>query len=239
MKCPANERQGDRPCLFFWVSSPDTPLFIVACNSSSHLSLLIVYVCFVLNSLCLLQCACVKMDRQCFSFLPNSCTVNRYILAWKYLFCLDAHYKLPFTHSFKPRGASCCLDNTIGFTTCYLGNAGFTAWRGHYRLIPTVAGDWGPWTMPLSPCPSLLLFPNASHVIFDSNPRTEKAMSFLSFLAHLFSSAFFFWIWICTLQGPFLQWSWESAMQIQKIDIERIVCVVPFYSPYFKYLKTG
>ena len=100
-------------------------------------------------------------------------------------------------HSFIPRGASCCLDNTTGFTTCYLSNAGFTAWRGHYRLIPTVAGDWGPGTMPQSPPPPppththTRFFPSASRVIFDSNPRTEKAMSFLSFLTHLFSSAFF------------------------------------------------
>ena len=60
--------------------------FIVACNSSAHLSLLFV--------------SCVKMYCQCF-FLPNSCTVSRYILAWKLFFCLDAHYKLPFIHSYQ------------------------------------------------------------------------------------------------------------------------------------------
>ena len=53
------------------------------------------------------------------------------------------------------------------------------------------------------------------------------------------------WIWICTLQGPFLA---IFAMELgersaniykKKCYVERIVCVAPFYRPYFKYLKTG
>ena len=102
MKCPAQERQGDRPCLFFLVFSPDTPLLLqLVILLPTCLYCLCHCVCvFVLKSLCLLQCACVKIYRQYF-FLPNTCTVNRYILAWNFLFCLDAHYKLPFIHSYQ------------------------------------------------------------------------------------------------------------------------------------------
>jgi len=152
--------------------------FIVACNSSAHLSLLFV--------------SCVKMYCQCF-FLPNSCTVSRYILAWKLLFCLDAHYKLPFIHSYQ-EGHPVAWITQQGSPPVTLVTQGSqpgevtTDYSHSGRGLGT--RDHAPKSPP-TPHPPTRSFPSASRVIFDSNPRTEKAMSFLSFLTHLFSSAFF------------------------------------------------
>ena len=98
------QNASGRQTIFFLSGLLSRHTFFIACNASSHLSLLCVcvyiYVCVcvcmcacvracvracVLNLLCFLRCTDVKLYPL---FFPNTCAVTMHILTWNFFMCM-------------------------------------------------------------------------------------------------------------------------------------------------------